>query len=867
MAETVTGRLVWQATKKGKERRVVYPTKKGTSQPTPFPAHQLAATLADNKEETAEVELELEDGKPVRIRPVGEAWTQAAAPPPPPRPPARSRPGGGRPGGPQRGGRSVPAPPAYRPRPEGDFRNPYNFIPALDPVTGDGFAEALEQGAPKGHDRYHDGRWSGRIHIEMQTVTPLLIPDAARAAPHPDKAEHLVFDLRTGSDGRPYLPPTSLKGTLRAAYEAVTNSRLAVFQGHGQPLARRMDAQSGLDVVPARVTEDGAGLELWPGTSPLSTAKPDPMYAAWLPRYRKGKAGIADYAPRFRNGAPPKHGDAVICWLELFRHTRRNFGYWRVAAVARATDGPPPRPPETQHAYGPHEPVGEPMILARGFVCITNQNINSKHDERVFFVPDGKHPIHAEAGMEVLKASWKTLIANYRDLHKDDVAKRRNKGQAPDAYRGDKPGDTAWSRHIYETADRELSPGTLCYARRDETGRVVALYPVMISRELADCAPLDLLPEALNPATLGRGKTHAERFARLSPADRVFGWASQGGDGAWRGQLRIGPIRCESDDAVERFAEPLPLAILSTPKPQQARFYVARDKRGTPQQDGIAKADAAYRNDKRLRGRKVYPHPAHIAAAADAARYWDPAAAQQDGARQAEPLRGAGNRRIYREYRRRPDAPGGERDDQNRSIRAWVRPGARFTAWIDVINLNEAELGALLWLLSLGQDPDLEGADPVHRLGGGKPLGFGSVRIGLTGLDLADGEGKRAEYGSLFPVAAAEAHRRHATTADAAGDAAAEAIATFKTALVEAYGAAAKASDAMAVPFIAAFVRAACGFDDGLPLHYPRKAAAPDAKGENYKWFEENERTEHRAPVHGLALDPLATDRGLPVWE
>ena len=53
---------------------------------------------------------------------------------------------------------------------------------------------------------------------------------------------------------------------------------------------------------------------------------------------------------------------------------------------------------------------------------------------------------------------------------------------------------------------------------------------------------------------------------------------------------------------------------------------------------------------------------------------------------------------------------------------------------LHVTNLSRVELGALLWLLALP-------SDHFHRLGGGKPLGFGSVRLEMTEAVLHDGDG------------------------------------------------------------------------------------------------------------------------------
>ena len=89
---------------------------------------------------------------------------------------------------------------------------------------------------------------------------------------------------------------------------------------------------------------------------------------------------------------------------------------------------------------------------------------------------------------------------------------------------------------------------------------------------------------------------------------------------------------------------------------------------------------------------------------------------------------------LEREYLQ----PGQRRDRQNRSIKAWVKPKVKFEFDIDVINLSQVELGALLWLLDMP-------SGHYHRLGGGKPLGFGSVRLKVVSADLDVGEnwGKR----------------------------------------------------------------------------------------------------------------------------
>ena len=878
MAEPQRGTLVWkpgQGADPTPRPYLCFQSKKGNPAESEVKDRaQLAPSLKAPSDTEQAVDFDDHGGRKVRIRPAGEAWAGSTAPPPPPvQQKAQSR----GPTGPGRhaagAGRNTDrARPSQRP--PAAFHNPYNFIPAVPPAMGTegAYATGIEQGAPKGHDRYHEDRWTGRIRIGLEAVTPMLIPDAGSAETRSDG--HKTFDLRTGRGGGPYLPPTSLKGALRAAYEAITNSRLAVFTGHEDRLAHRMEARGGLSVVPARVTDDGDGIELWLGDRREVTAKPATMYAAWLPRYVPRRGGLDRHAVRYPDGELPAHRDAVTCWLQLYEYVR-GF-YWRVIAIGRKGRDALPKPQPSRWGSRNHRPVGgEPLLRVDGHVCVTNQNIGGKHDERVFFTTPDQRPRRVAADMEDLGKAWRELIANYQKTHEDDLKKRK---EPPDRFLGHEPGKTAWSRHVYTPEDRELEAGTLCYAKMDGNA-VVALYPVMISRELADVPPSallppELLPAKLEPAAKGDVTTHAQRFRQLSPADRVFGWASQAGDGAWRGQLRIGPITCETavERAIDRFADPLPLAILSTPKPQQARFYVGKDKEGTPQADHLSKAEAAYAAHKGLRGRKVYPHPAYLDRAGLAETYWDPQAAGKEPPAQPQALT-AGGQTVYREYRRRAKSPDELRDDQNRSIKAWVRPGTRFSTWIDVVNLDDAELGALLWLLSLPDDPTVKG-DPVLRLGGGKPLGFGSTRVRLEGLDLANGSGKRAEYLSFLlapdPATAADGDRCRIDAATAGGTDAVRAAAErfiepFREAIGTAY--AQHPAGFADVAFIKAFLAAACGPEDDLPIHYPRAAERPDPEGKNFEWFTRNEQTGRDAPAgNRVGLAALADGEGLPLW-
>jgi len=667
------------------------------------------------------------------------------------------------------------------------FHNPYNFVPALprDQVTGE-----LGDRAPVGHGRYLPEYWSGRIAVKLTTMTPLLIPDAAEMT---ESNDHKTYPVRLGADGKPYLPPTSIKGMLRSAYEAVTNSRLSVFEKHDARLAYRMPATEGTVAKPARVEQRSNGLYLR-----ILEESSCVGGAAKLPRYEKqGRApdkGEGKAALKYpRTNDLPQHGDRV--------RVKLNKG--KVTHIERWTSEDPPN--------------GDWKL---GWVCATGANIGGKQNERVFVQHDRDPVIRVTPAITEL---WENLIADYQKVHEKDLKERERKGKSPSEYLGNKPGQTAWSRHVYDLSQHKLNEGILCYVELNEDcdlndlqpTDVIALQPVTISRRLYDQKPADLLPESLHPAA---------DISELSPADRVFGWVNQknrqpkqqtSNANSYKGQLRIHSVNCQTSaqEAVTPFnGLGLPLAILGEPKPAQTRFYTSEDKKGTPMEQRADKQYGYDSSERGLRGRKVYPHHGTLPDG-----YW---------------LNPTDDRN--QEYRR----PGGdkERDSQNKSIKGWVTPKTEFTFDIDIVNLSDVELGALLWLLIL---PD----NAYHRLGGGKPLGFGSVQLKIDwgNSDLRSGENWQQFYQSLIQIEKPEVNFD-------------ELIAQYRHAVESAH----KASFAK-IPFIAAFERCIKGFEDGLPVHYPRISQQIDPEGKNYEWFTNNEAGE------GLSLPSLLSGESLPL--
>jgi CRISPR-associated protein (TIGR03986 family) len=700
-----------------------------------------------------------------------------------------------------------PSAPTDRQRNRGVFHNPYNFVPAPPRVTGG----ALGDAKPAGHDRFLDDLWSGTLTLRFETATPLLLVDADGAEESGDR--HWTYGIREREEGVPEVPVTSLKGTLRAAYEAVTNSRFGVFDDHETPRAYRQTTNVAPTMVPARVldaSDDNFRVQLLPGTTGVvaeGLTIHDRQYAAWLPWHGNPNMRPHREPPDHR----PGHGEAVRVQLRAAAGRGNNpVQRWQVESLSPVgQDEPVP---------AIHEQNND-RVTATGWVYWTNNNINGKHDERVFFAAQNAPKASAPATAKIA-SRYRWLVADYRAAHEGEDLTRRDA-------RND-PAGAEWSRHLLQNVRAELRTGDLCYvtvAAEGQGWRVTGAYPVMIGRELFEAAPAELVDDSLKPAT---------DLWDLSPADRVFGWTHPRKHGSYRGQVRIEPVRCQTDDAIERFdGNGLPLAILAQPKPQQARFYAAKDAFGSPLEESVPKGEG-YRRDQGqgLRGRKVYPHHAGLPGG-----YWH----------QPTSSHRVGNR--YREYRRDGDT----RDTQNRTVTAWVKPGVWFEATIRVSNLSDVELGALLWLLDLPSDCH-------HRLGGGKPLGFGSVRTQVAWEQTSLWRGAAAreayrDFRGLEGVQPEEDPHR--------------CVASFKEAVHQDYGTpddeAGEGAKGLA-PFVDAWLAAARGFQQ--PVHYPRPGQPgndgvipPDP--ESYRWFVANERI-GRHPGPGAPLLRLQDDPGLP---
>jgi len=212
-------------------------------------------------------------------------------------------------------------------------------------------------------------------------------------------------------------------------------------------------------------------------------------------------------------------------------------------------------------------------------------------------------------------------------------------------------------------------------------------------------SPLDFVPEHLC-------------YSRTPDmVDALFGWVEED-DGHQRqcaGRVFFGDAQYSQDkDGVWMTPNPVTPHILSSPKPTTFQHYLVQDRNAghDPDRKETLAHYATSPKETQIRGYKMYWHKGSSA---------------------------------------KIQATAEERQHKSQLTKVIpVKAGVKFTFRIYFDNLAQVELGALLWSLLL---PGAEQDGPYrHKLGMGKPLGFGAVQI-TPELHLTD---RAARYTTLF---------------------------------------------------------------------------------------------------------------------
>lgn len=614
------------------------------------------------------------------------------------------------------------------------FHNPYHFIPFSQPDIQTWLSPEAHR-ETGGHNRYRG--LSGRLVCALDTVTPLFIGAAART-PESDRHPKPVdgFTLQN----QPAIPATSLRGMLSSLFESLSGSNLRVL--HPSPYSMRKSTKEALSAI-GRIVEHDGELKLYPLTLPtLRMQGNDPLGYTVPSRWQKVFYWESPIPLRVYFGNRRETYDASR--PHYFPLRELSFHKDHVGADNRDLRFPSRDQNKTlligQRPMSSHErPITEADFLTkspqeqarytRGWVRTLWTRERDKDlpgsVKHLLFIPD---PVETPAAADLLPLP-PAVVDTFHALADQALASQHwgNKDTPPDA--AILPFTPA-GRTRDKGRKTRLQHGDLVCFDLDDDSRVREIAFSSVWRQgirmpgaprLATTA--DLLAQ-VSPDLLPFGM--AARSPRLSPVEQLFGVVEdrprQPAKGrrkatsapaayALAGKVYIGFGRPTPDHTVKR-DPPVTLKELSTPKPPSPAFYF-RPKVG----DGyLSKADLSRKPTQYVpAGRKHYLH-----------------ALRRHGEIAKLDARG----RVPADSSGLPpweSCFNGQEDSGNKR-RVRVEPIAAeetFRFEIDFANLSPAELEMLC--ATLLPAPSFE-----HRLGMGKPIGLGSVKLAVEGLFIVD---------------------------------------------------------------------------------------------------------------------------------
>ena len=627
------------------------------------------------------------------------------------------------------------------------FVNPYVFVPPSDHgprdeknVSGVGETRSYHQ-----LNRYQG--MSGRIDFTLTNLSPLFIPDSEQTRHYRVGVEngepqyHKVMDF-FNVGGRLALPGTSLKGMFRAVAEALSNSSFGVFKPEKKKYTFRKLKDFDRDNLRDLTTRKWG---MW--TVDHSTNPPQysirPLESAKILRSAfDAAAGILTEPAR---EAAYSHLNQTMTRVDV-EVWQLHTGNMHVREFTGPYTGTVFSNTRTTHPGGmllPRVTQSYKSEISDGGRVVNGPQINLLQKQLNLGGGRGPWPVVAYQTVEVpdqngtptervcqvvyrdSRGITRTWDAQKSSIIKDAILwpRQRWDGDNMDAAAklkshylavlypapGSKPlviANEAISS--YQGAYGENLPGPDQIVRYyEDGGQVMEVGPAAMFKT----------PENASVDDLARRTRHLlppTTNAKLCPATRLFGWTPAGGDDSLddeekapvAGRVRVGTAWGQG--AMDTILTPL--KILGSPKPSYYPYYLRPRNSNTGFGYYTQNEHTWWGTNGRLRGRKFYVH--HPQAFNDHNCGY---------AAETDPKQFHTNQNV---------------------TAALLPPGGQFRGYLEFDSLSEYELGMLLWTVALSDNP-LEGQqdERVHKLGLGRPLGLGSVRVSIDRLSVYDPTG------------------------------------------------------------------------------------------------------------------------------
>jgi CRISPR-associated protein (TIGR03986 family) len=583
---------------------------------------------------------------------------------------------------------------------------PYNFVPLPEAV----FTPAEE---PAAQDRYHENRHTGYIKLDIKTETPLYVRcayppnvpvDEKTGKPDFAKQPEGQNFFHRGNPAVPVIPGSSLRGMTRSLVEILTSARIA-------------------GVFDKTLTHRGVGDMTSMGSKYRNrTLGPNQTQ---LPKMK------FEYPVKnLRGGYLERKGNAW-CIRPAVEHLGESFIHIEETTIVNRLGSLPSlgrcdiyvQPESRNDAHPRTNPRLKLNLAVAKTISQTNGGTLQKATLVISGFMESKH-LHCAIYDKNNDADPILIPQTLWELYEQDSRISR--------------GDNTETRHL----DQEGHGAPLFYLM--EGNKLVFFGPTMMLR-----LPYPNALEAFVSPEEARGITEKERadeaydlaetiFGTVRPqSQRIMAGRVFFSDAVWAA-TDTDPFLCEG--ATERFIP----QILATPKPTSFQIYLNQpqakdktDRNGNKKQDGDLVKSYYDANGTVIRGFKQYWHKKSLKT--NSLIFRDENAVFSDAGIDAFRKDDKGTE-YHRGARGRWQRP----STQHTAIRP-VKSGVAFSGRVYFENLSDRELGALL--TALGLPPSKR-----HKLGMGKPLGLGTVKLipHLVLQTRTPNDKQNARYDKLF---------------------------------------------------------------------------------------------------------------------
>ncbi len=610
------------------------------------------------------------------------------------------------------------------------FYNPYFFLPLLEGRDDDQCVafDTIRSGAHDHirHDLYHPDCNTGTITCTITTKTPTLVGNR-HISGRKNESPGVVEPYEVA--GKPAFPANSLNGMIGSVMEALSRSSLRVLEKRS--LSRRKKPREALSAIGEIVQGPKNGLMLKPLTIPTAQC--------FLGKGRVKFRLKAKWAALF-DGVPLK--ECLSIYIPKNSDVAKEYAKHRYARI----------------------PMDESQVVKKGWMTISSNSLKIKRArENLYFLlgwlfrkdeKNGPPTLDisevSEAGYaegRIKKLELEGLTDDQKKMHRyerfvptgngidpipiQEEAIERFTALAQEA--NQREPHFPLTQPEFEEHKVELKPGMLVFFDIEEKNGAIEVSEISHSsiwRRVFDIRDIHAAFGGIRKNLLPwKGeRTH------LTPAEQILGVVAEedeGGSGqvnALAGRVRFSDALPETEE-VTWLEEMQPFRILASPKPPCPRLYFHRVNGRQGLQPNGRKYYLHHRGEEMERRTGTEP---------DERRWWE--TKETEGTDEWE-------KTIHQKIKCR-----------------LIDEEQKFSFRIRFHNLTDAELGLLLasieplWAAAVvpGGKPQAEecsGGEFWHRLGLGKPLGLGSVKVELESLEIEEIEQGYTQWSAEPPVA------------------------------------------------------------------------------------------------------------------